>query len=328
MADQLTMLDVVKRSGNDTAIPLVEEAITAAPEFEQFPMRPIAGTTFTTAKRIALPDTQFVNPNGGSNLTASKLVQKRYETYHHQGVVGIAKSIATADERGVADVQAMEAIGVTERALQNIGKQVYNGTDVDGNGFPGLKSLTPPDLATTKGDALALDAGGTTADTASSVYFIKFGEQHCQLIGGMNQVVALGDWYEQLLDDPEDSTKKVPSFVADLAAWVGLAVYSDDAVRRIANLTEDSGKGWTDALSAEVMSNFPAGVRPDVIMASRRSIRQLQSSRAALVALNTRGKRGDMGGSSAYAPYPTDFEGIPIIPTDSIPNTDAIESFS
>jgi hypothetical protein len=34
--------------------------------------------------------------------------------------------------------------------------------------------------------------------------------------------------------------------------------------------------------------------------------------------------KNDIGGSMAYAPTPTDFEGIPIIATDSILNTEPI----
>jgi hypothetical protein len=69
---------------------------------------------------------------------------------------------------------------------------------------------------------------------------------------------------------------------------------------------------------------FPAGFVPDAIFMSRRSRTQLRTSRSALVSLNSTGKQGDIGGGAVYAPTPTDFEGIPIIATDSILNTEPI----
>jgi len=96
----------------------------------------------------------------------------------------------------------------------------------------------------------------------------------------------------------------------------------ENVARRIYNLTAESGKGWTDALNARVMATFPVGHRPDAIFASRRSLAQLQASRT----VTLMGTGSNRPNQPNIAPVPTEYEGIPIIATDSILNTDVIGS--
>jgi len=60
-----------------------------------------------------------------------------------------------------------------------------------------------------------------------------------------------------------------------------------------------------------MLHTFAAGIVPDAIFMTRRSRGQLQKSRAAL---NTIGMRE----------VPVEYEGIPIITTDNILNTEAV----
>ena len=81
---------------------------------------------------------------------------------------------------------------------------------------------------------------------------------------------------------------------------------------RIKKLTADSGKGLTDALIYSALAKFPTGVRPDVMFCSRRSLHQLRNSRTAT------------NQTGAPAPIPTEVEGIPIVPTDSLSDIEAL----
>jgi hypothetical protein len=101
-----------------------------------------------------------------------------------------------------------------------------------------------------------------------------------------------------------------------------MQIGNENCARRIYNLTADSGKGLTDALLAQLLATFPVGQRPDAIFASRRSVSQLQASRSVVLY----GAGTTRPNQAAVAPYPTEFEGIQIIPTDSILNTDVIGS--
>jgi hypothetical protein len=232
------------------------------------------------------------------------------------GRIEVWKSVLDSPENGPAsDIKANEASGVMEAAMRKVGRQIFYGKTALGSalGFVGLVSF----VDSTK----IYDATGTTANTGSSIYFVKFGPKDVQLVMGKNGTMSLSEFRVESLTDANGN--KGPGEVADLCSWIGLQSASKNSVVRIKNVTADSGKGCTDALLAEGLALFPTGVRPDAIMLSARSRKQLQTSRSALVALRGQGKN-DLGGSMAYAPTPTDFEGIPIIATDSILNTEPI----
>jgi hypothetical protein len=94
--------------------------------------------------------------------------------------------------------------------------------------------------------------------------------------------------------------------------WAGLQITNYKAIGRICNLTADSGKGLTDDLIADLLEQFPIGGKPDALFMSQRSQRQLQDSRTAT---NPTGNP---------APFPNEAFGVPIEPTDSIINTEAL----
>ena len=322
--DMLNMLDIVKMNGSDRIVGLVEDAISVSAEMKTFPMRPIEGTSFRTLFRTGYPESGFTGANGGVKIGKSKLESKLTQTFVYKGLVAIAKEIAAADDQGEAHARMVEALGMTEGALINIGAQIWYGLEKNGKGFPGAKSFTPFGGKTQKGDLLTIDAEGSTASTASSVYLVRFGPQACELVGGMNRAMDLSEWRVESIKVSDDEF--LPSHVADLVGWIGLSIQSEDSVRRIANLTEQEGKGLTDKLLSKAWAQFPQGRKPHAIYASRRSIEQLQAYRAAKVSLQGDAKRGTLGGSDAYVPWPTDFQNVPIYESDSIGNKDAIES--
>lgn len=316
---RLNMLDIAKLSGNDATIGLIEANIRYAPEAQMFPFRTIRGTSYKTGIRTGLPTVGFRNANEGQVPSKSSFEQKVIEAYIFGGQIEVDKAVADADERGEAYIKALEASGVTMAALRAIGSQIWYGKTQDNKGFPGLKAATPKATLTINGDLLAIDATGTTASTASSVYAVKFGEQDVTLIGGNNTAFSLGEWNTQQITNPDG--KKLTAHVAGLTAWIGMQIGHENCVRRLFNLTEDSGKGLTDPRLAALLETFPVGFTPDAIFMSRRSRRQLQASRT--VVLQATGKtRTDQPN---IAPLPTEYEGIPIIVSESIGNTDAIE---
>lgn len=314
---RLTLLDVAKLSGNDKVVGLVEENISAAPEVGLFPVRPVDGTGYKTLVRTGLPAVDFIAASSGSPATTSTFENKRFECGLLGGRIEVWKNILDSKENGTpAEIKATEASGVFEAAIRKVGRQIFYGKTALGSalGFVGLVSFVD--------STMIADATGTTANTGSSVYFVKFGPKDVMLTMGLNATMELSEFRVESLEDANGN--KGPGEVADLASWIGLQAASKNSVVRIKNLTADSGKGLTDTLLATAMDLYPAGIVPDAIFMSRRSRTQLRAARAALVALRSAGKTGDLGGGAAYAPTPTDFEGIPIIATDSILNTEPI----
>ena len=318
-----TMLDVAKLNGNDAVVGLIEENLMSAPEARLFPMRTIRGTTFKTVKRIALPTTSFRAANGGFTESKSRFEEALVSTRIFGGLIKVDAAVADALEDGRAGMVAAESSGIMESALRELGSQIWYGTSNDANGFGGLKDFTTVGTSTV-GDVtypFTLDATGAAATTASSVYLVKFGPQYCQMIGGNGDAFNLGEFKEQLMTAASGSGESIHLF-AQLQGWLGLSIQSQHSVRRIYNLTAESGKTLTDALLYRAMDLFPVGVRPDAIFMSRRSASQLQASRTVTLF----GSGSNRPSQPVVAPRPIDFEGIPIVETDSILNTDVIGS--
>jgi hypothetical protein len=313
---RLTLLDVAKQNSSDQVVGLVEENLSSAPEVNMFPVRTIEGTGYKTLVRSGLPTVDFIAASAGIANSKSTFENKYFECGILGGRVEIWKTILDSPENGPAsDLRAIEASGVMEAAIRKVGRQIFYGTTALGSakGFAGLVSFVHADLIH--------DATGASANTGSSVYMVKFGPQNVQLIMGRNGTMSLSDFRVESLTDADGN--KGPGEVADLASYIGLQSASKNSVVRIKNLTAENNKTLTDAMLSAALNKFPAGIVPDVIFMSRRSRQQLQAARAALVALRGQAKN-DIGGSMAYAPTPTDFEGIPIVATDSILDTEPI----
>jgi hypothetical protein len=313
------MLDIAKLTGNDGVTGLIEENIRYSPEVEKFPFRTIRGTSYKTGIRTGLPTTGFRNANEGQTPSKSTFRQALIEAFIFGGQIEVDKAVALAHEDGPAALQAIEASGVMQSAMREIGEQIWYGTTNDAKGFPGLKAATPKSGTTANGDALAIDATGASATTASSVYAVKFGQKDIQLIGGNNKAWELDEFTTQQIVAANGG--KLTAYVAGLTAWIGMQIGNENCVRRILNLTAENGKGLTDALLAQLLATFPIGYFPDALFMSRRSRSQLQTSRT--IVLQATGTQRT--NQPNIAPIPTEYDGIPIIATDAILNTDAIE---
>ena len=75
---------------------------------------------------------------------------------------------------------------------------------------------------------------------------------------------------------------------------------------------QDANKTLTDGLIGKLYAKFPIGRKPHAFFLSRRSLGQLQGSRTAVNPTGTE------------APIPDNWQGIPLIPTDSILDTEAL----
>lgn len=308
---KMTLLDIAKSNGSDAVVGLVEENIAYAPEMGIFDARTIKGTNFKSLIRTGLPTVGFRNANGGVTPSKSTYANKLVETYILSCRIEIDKAVLAASEDGPEVVKAREASGVMEAAMRWIGGQIFYGTGKDAKGFPGFKALVD--------STMDVDATGSTASTGSSVWAVKFGPQFVQLIMGMGASFTLGDFRDESISDANGA--KLPGEVADLMAWVGLSMQNKYSIGRIRDLTADNGKGLTDLLLADLMAKFPTGIVPDAIFMSRRSRSQLQKART--VVLNGNGT--SRPNQPAIAPLPTEYDGVPIIATDSISNTEELD---
>lgn len=312
----LTMLDLAKMNGSDQVVGLIEENLNAAPEIQVLPARQIKGTSFKTLVREGYPTTSFRQVNMGNQPTKSTYINKQFELSYYDGQMEIDNAVATADELGVDHALALEADGHGRAFLLTAGKQVWYGASADPNGFPGAHDIVDP--------SLLVDATGTTATTASSVYAVVAAQKFMEIIPGNNTVLTAGQWRLQTISRTVNSVAgEITAWKNALEGWIGAAWYSKYACGRVKNLTADAGKGLTDALLAQLLSQFPVGVKPTHFFMSRRSRMQLQKSRT--VTLFGQGGMKPAGNQAVIAPVPTEYDGVPIVATDSISNVEALE---
>lgn len=309
------LLDIAKLNGNDAVVGLIESVITAAPELQVIPARTIKGTSYRTALRTSYPDVGFRAANAAVTAGKSSFENKLVECHILSSLITADKAVASAYEDGVAAWQALEAEGVAKQALIEIGKQIFYGVNTtfggDAAGHPGL-------LATYDSTNMVVDAGGTTDNVSSSAWLVCLGPQDVQLIFGNNSTLQLSSWSEQVVSS-------IPSYVADLTAWVGLQQVNPYSACRIKKLTTDSGKGLSDSLIAEALSKFPVGKMPNALFVNRRSLMQLHKSRTVTL-FGGPGASKPQGSVEIIAPMPTEAFGIPIVVTDSIVSTETLAS--
>jgi len=156
-----------------------------------------------------------------------------------------------------------------------------------------------------------VDAGGTTAGAGSSVWAVRWGPKNVQWVWGLNGQLALSDVREEsVAPDAAKPTERLTAYFQEILARPGLQVASLLSIARIKKLTAENLRGLTDDRIADLLSRFPAGLRPDVLLMNRRSLRQLQDSRTATNA------------TGAPAPFPAEAFGVPIALTDAILTTE------
>lgn len=314
----LSLLDVAKLNGNDTVVGLIEENLTFAPEVANFPVRQIRGTSYKTVTRTGFPSVSFRSANEGVTPTKSSFAQKLIECYILAAQVEVDKAVGMAHEDGMGALEMIEANGVMKQALIEIGSQIWYGVTTDAKGFPGIKA------AVAFGSTIFLNSGGSDASVQTSVYFVKYGNQDVSLIAGNGTTFNLGEFRDQTLYDASNNAYE--GRTAGLTAWTGLQIGNVNCVGRIGNVGQDSETNdtLTDSKIAQLLQKFPVGYRPDQIWMNRRSAGQLQRSRT--VTINANGTQKPGGGIENIAPWPDSAFGIPIVVTDSILSTDAVES--
>ncbi len=301
-----TLLDIATINGADSAVGLIEEAMEAHPEINGGFWRTIRGLNYKTKVRTAVPSVSFRDANEGTATAKSTYINRLVEAMIINPIWECDKAVADASEEGPEAFIAMEAAGILEGAMQTISKCFYYGRHAtlgDGKAFPGL-------LASYDADNMTVDAGGTTANTGSSVWLVKWGLNGVTWCLGQNGEIAVSDVRTETIHD--DDSNPLTGYVQDLLARVGLGVHNVQKVARIKKITADSDKTLDDDLIAEALSKFPAGTVPDVMFMSRRSREQLRSSRTAT---NTVG---------APAPIPTEAFGVPIQVSDAIVDTEPL----
>lgn len=313
-----TLLDVAKRNAADPVVGLIDEAARQVPELSGQVQsrgqvitvpnvgaaRTIPGMQYKTLVRTSLPTVGFRHANEGVAASKSGTELRLVECFNLNPRWECDKAVADANVDGPEAFIAEEASAIVVASLMLLGKQFYYGagTGGDAKGHPGLIQGVD--------SSMVVDAGGTTADTGSSVWAVSFGPRKVQWVMGQNGSLTVDDPRIESITDGNGN--RFTAYVQEMLAYPGVQIGNKFSVGRIKKLTADSGKGLTDARIGALVALFPVGYLPDVLFMSRRSLEQLRASRTATNA------------TGAEAATPTMWENIPIMPTDSILDTEAL----
>jgi hypothetical protein len=262
-------------------------------------------TSHEWLKKTAAPAAGFRSINDGVENTKATYTKVTQALKLFDAGFDIDMGLLKAE--GGEALKRREAIDHLTAAFVGMESQIIYGTDSDAVGFNGFADLSSVDAVA---DEMVVDAGGTTASTASSVWAIRLGESAVSAVYGLGGQIEIGQEYSVLRSG--SVTGSYDAMRTPILFYGGLQVATNYDLGRIANVTEDAGKGLTDDLLSELIGKFPAGRAPNVIAMSRRSLRQLQQSRTAT------------NPTGSPAPFPSDAFGVQLVATDQISDTEAI----
>lgn len=347
-----TAADLAAGRCNEYMAGMLRAIYDQLPVFSSFPAFDLKGTSIFCLALAALPAAGgFLDLNEGYISSKAQLVTGKVDAKRIGVLIESAKSstdLWNAERPGMnwIDIQVQARL-LSE--LQNLEKSIFLGTVNDAKAFYGLKQICSPTTANTLAlsgtptvpfSKSVLNAGGSTANTATSVYTVCHGPMDAGLYmggpGGVAGFLSMTEIREQYQADPGDATRKQRYYITDGEGYCVVALmgsseqftdrkYPQFSVRRAMNVTADVGCTCTESLLDKLIAMHPSGHKPTAIYMSIRSQLQLLADRIAngVVQLNP-------SHTGTVRPgLPTEHRGIPIIVAEgAILDTQAVEAVS
>ena len=222
------------------------------------------------------------------------------------------------DMRAVAnyvlgDLIARENARHLRSVLAAVERQVFVGTPANGTGGTGGNALGFEGIVSTgRLDGLSgqpvINAGGSTADSQSSVFLVNDTMDSAALVIGNDGNITVSPAFQSRI---AGTTGHFNAWSVDIASYYAWQWGGNFSVSRIANV-ETGASLLNDDLIARAINLHPANRRPTLIAMNRDAERQLRESRTATNA------------TGAPAPFATEAFGIPIVVTDQIPGDETV----
>jgi len=313
---KLTLLDLAKRKGNDAIVGIVDATVQRNALLSLLPFRGINGVSFKFARRRSLPSVSFKGYNQGVDATKSAIDQILIETKNIGGRSEIDKLLADADPRGVNALRAEEDSGFAAAMGNLMNLKAFYGNSITSLGleFDGFSTL----LNTLSLDTV-LGAGGSTADSMTSAYFVAFQDTTGVnglmrgvegILGNNKNISAVNMGLQYALDA---DSKKFLAYTTEFEFAPGLAIYDTKSIGRIANI--DATNKITSRLINQMTANmFP--YQAGAIFCNKEVWLQIQDLK--LAAIETRSSETD------FFRQVLTFNGIPVFIDDNITQTEAV----
>ena len=218
-------------------------------------------------------------------------------------------ALAQAAKNGIDDYLRRELVRTMKQVFSVAEKQVIYGVGNDATGFAGLHDNAQLSSITTM--CIAAGTAGSTGSSQTSVYILRSGDNDCSFIMGNDGNIVVDEdptivpWIATAGASPT-----YPAYYVGVNGYSGFQIGGAYSAARICNI--ETALDDDDIYAA--LALFPASRQPNLIVMNRTSLRLLRASRTAVNA------------TGAPAPRPTDVEGIPIVVTDSVLSTEAVET--
>ena len=205
-----------------------------------------------------------------------------------------------------SELASLEARSHLQSAFAKAERQIFYGTSSNGDasGFNGFYNSADLNALA---DDMVIDGGGSSVGVQSSVYLIRATPDATGVVSvfGNNGNIDIGSAYQSMI---EGASGRYDAWVVPIVAYMALQLGSKFSAARIANVESS----LSDDKIYEALAAFPASLQPTHICMNRTALKLLRASRTATNA------------TGAPAPRPTEVEGIPIIVSDQIVQTEAV----
>jgi hypothetical protein len=204
-----------------------------------------------------------------------------------------------------------ELVRTMKQVFAHAEAQIIYGVGNDATGFAGLIDNV---LLDSLAPAMVYNGGGTTATEQTSVFLLRSGADDVSFILGNDGNIVVED-EPSIIQKAGSGSGVFPALWVPVTGYAGFQIGGAKSAARIANVhPSDSGANLDDGLVAEALAFFPAARQPNLCVMNRQAQKMLQQSRTATTT------------TGAPAPFPTEVFGIPIVVTDAIASTEAVET--
>lgn len=206
----------------------------------------------------------------------------------------------------------LETIRSLKQAFFMAEKQVIYGVGSDASGFAGLHDNAQLDAIA---DAMVIQCAtpGSTATSQTSVYILRSGRDDCSFIMGNDGRIVVEEEPTVIQKTPDPSGAPTAHYAAlyvPVVGYSGFQIGGAYSAARICNIET----ALTDDDIYSALALFPSSRQPNLIVMNRDALKLLRASRTATNA------------TGAPAPRPTEVDGIPIVCTDAVVSTEAVET--
>ncbi len=309
-----TLAGLVQFNDRNLADLNVTDLLEDAPLLEVLHAQPASnGTLHKYLKQTTASSAAFRDALDGTTKTASADTLVTDTLKILDGSFDTDVALADAYKGGRDAWLEMELIRTMKQVFAVAEKQVFYGTGEDASGFAGLVDDGQLDAIA---DTMVVNAGGSNASTQTSCFMLRHGQNDCSFILGNDGNIVVED-DPTIIQKAGSGSGTFPALYVPVTGYSGFQIGGAYSAARIANIECNdltSTSAFTDVHLMTALSKFPGGRGPNVIAMNRNAQLLLWASRTAV------------NPTGAPASTPTEFMGIPIVVTDQIDSTEAVET--